>query len=149
MNIFTKLLLLLAMVATVPLAVTTIVLLVQSAELEQELVSASAEAGEQSAQTSADALTAQAKNARRTIVNEKASQLKAYFDDIRRAVLVRKVTHNEGSSATRAIGEWVKTHGARLTQALVTELQHELNARTKEIEDLRKQLAKASRLKVG
>ena len=86
MNIFTKLLLLLAMVATVPLAVTTIVLLVQSAELEQELVSASAEAGEQSAQTSADALTAQAKNARRTIVNEKASQLKAYFDDIRRAV---------------------------------------------------------------
>ena len=71
------------------------------------------------------------------------------LDDIRRAVLCRKVTHNEGNSATRAIGEWVKTHGARLTQALVTELQGELNARTKEIEDLRKQLAKASRLKVG
>ena len=71
------------------------------------------------------------------------------LDQIRVAVLTRRITHSEGGAASRAVGEWVRTHGARLTQALVTELQGELNARTKEIDDLRKQLAKASRLKVG
>jgi hypothetical protein len=72
---------------------------------------------------------------------------KAALDQIRVAVLTRRITHSEGASASKAVSEWVKTHGATTTATLVNELRLELEAKTNEIEALRGQLA-SPRLRV-
>ena len=60
---------------------------------------------------------------------------------IRDAVLTRKITHNEGASASKSIAEWLKVETASQTQRLVNELTKELEAKSREIETLRQQLA--------
>ncbi len=55
-------------------------------------------------------------------------------------MLCRKCTHNEATAATRAVGEWVKTVSAVDTKQLVTDLRSELEAKTKEIAALRKDM---------
>lgn len=74
---------------------------------------------------------------------------KLALDEIRVAVLTRRVTHTEGASAAKAVSEWVKTEGAATTSRLVNELRVELDARLEEIAELRKQLANKSRLRVA
>jgi hypothetical protein len=63
------------------------------------------------------------------------------LDLIQSAVLCRRIVHHEASSAAKAIDSWVKAHAAHMTQGLVNELRAELDAKTHEIESLRKQLA--------
>jgi len=70
---------------------------------------------------------------------------KLALDDIRRAILSRRITHSEGASASKAVAEWVKTESAAATGRLVNELRTEMEAKTDEIEALRKQLAGQAR----
>lgn len=67
---------------------------------------------------------------------------KAALDAIRSAILTRKVTHNEGGAAARAVAEWVKATTAQQTERVVNELQRELEAKTSEVAELRKLLAR-------
>lgn len=71
---------------------------------------------------------------------ESLEDAKLALDAIRRGVLCRKCTHNEATAATRAVGEWVKTVSAVDTKQLVTDLRSELEAKTKEIAALRKDM---------
>ncbi len=73
---------------------------------------------------------------------------KLALDQIRVAVLTRRITHAEATAASRAVSEWVKTEGARMTKVLVVELTAELDAKAREIDELRAELAK-SRLRMG
>ena len=63
-------------------------------------------------------------------------------------MLTRRITHAEATAASRAVSEWVKTEGARMTKVLVVELTAELKAKAREIDELRAELAK-SRLRMG
>ena len=72
---------------------------------------------------------------------------KLALDQVRVAVLTRKITHAEATAATRAVSEWVKTESARMTKSLVNELTTELDAKAHEIAELRAELAKASRMR--
>ena len=69
------------------------------------------------------------------------------LDVIRRAAMTRRLTHAESNAASKAVSEWVKAHAALQTQKLVGELQKELDAKTAEIEELRKQLNTQSRMR--
>ncbi len=71
------------------------------------------------------------------------------LDEIRVAVLTRRITHGEGASAAKTCDSWVKAYSAQLTKSLVNELQAELDAKANEIEELRTELSKASRLRAG
>lgn len=66
---------------------------------------------------------------------------KAALDSIRRGVLTRTVTHAEANAASKAVAEWVKTETACATQRLVGELHKELEAKERQIAELRKQLS--------
>lgn len=88
MNIFTKLLLLLAIVAVVPLGVTAIIMTRNANQLELTLTEQVAATGEQVSQKSADALRTQVEQSLLKIVQDKAAYLESYFEDIRRAVLL-------------------------------------------------------------
>ena len=65
---------------------------------------------------------------------------KTALDEIRVAVLTRRITHSEGSAASKAVAEWVKAESATVTQRLVNELRAELEAKQHAIEELRKQV---------
>ena len=65
---------------------------------------------------------------------------KRAHDAVRIAVLCRRITHGEGSAATKAIDGWIKAEAATLTARLVGELRAELDIKTREINALRKQL---------
>ncbi|MBI3789938.1 MAG: hypothetical protein HY275_03570 [Gemmatimonadetes bacterium] len=52
------------------------------------------------------------------------------------------MTHNEGGAAARAVAEWVKATTAQQTERVVNELQRELEAKTSEVAELRKLLAR-------
>lgn len=69
------------------------------------------------------------------------------LDEIRVAVLTRRITHSEATAASRAVSEWVKAESATMTKALVNDLTAELDARSREIAELRAELAKASRMR--
>jgi len=66
---------------------------------------------------------------------------KLALDTIRRAVLSRQITPNEGNSATKAVSEWCKAETASITKQLVNELHRELEAKEKQIQELRQQLS--------
>jgi hypothetical protein len=66
---------------------------------------------------------------------------KAALDQIRVAVMTRRLTHHEGSAASRAVAEWVKAETATMTARLVNELRAELDAKAAEIAELRALLA--------
>ena len=68
---------------------------------------------------------------------------KLALDQIRTAVLLRRITHSEGSAATKAVSEWVRTESTVLTAALVGDLRRELDARTREIDELRTELTQS------
>jgi hypothetical protein len=70
---------------------------------------------------------------------------KLALDQIRRAVMMRRLTHSEGTSASTAVDRWVRAESAAVSVRLVGELQRELDTRTKEIEALRKQLSAPAR----
>lgn len=70
---------------------------------------------------------------------------KAALDQVRVAVMSRRVTHAEGNAASKAVSEWVRTETAAITARLVGELKSELQAKAEEIEALRKQLATLQR----
>lgn len=65
--------------------------------------------------------------------------------EIHIAVLTRRITDREGNAASKALAEWTKVEAGAQTQRLVGELQRELDAKGKEIEELRRQLAAGSR----
>jgi uncharacterized protein involved in exopolysaccharide biosynthesis len=67
------------------------------------------------------------------------------LDVIQSAVLTRRITHGEGNAAAKVLDSWIKAHGAHLTSGLVNELRAELDAKTREIETLRKELANHTR----
>jgi hypothetical protein len=71
---------------------------------------------------------------------------KLSLDEIRIAVMTRRLTHAEGNAASKAISEWVKTQAATNTERLVNELTAELKEKTKEIADLRTQLSNRMRV---
>jgi vacuolar-type H+-ATPase subunit I/STV1 len=73
---------------------------------------------------------------------------KRALDQIRRGVLLRRITHSEGSSASKAVSEWVRAHAAQTTEKLVGELHKELEAKEREIEALRRQLSGRKAVKV-
>ena len=73
-------------------------------------------------------------------VLESFEDAKRAFDDVRRAVLTRRITHTEGNAATKAIEGWIKAETAGITRGLVNELRAELDARGREIEQLRGQV---------
>jgi hypothetical protein len=64
----------------------------------------------------------------------------AALDTVRVAVLSRRISHAEANAASKSISEWVKAHGNAATMRIVGELTKELDAKTSEIETLRKQL---------
>ena len=68
---------------------------------------------------------------------------KLALDQIRTAVLLRRITHSEGASATKAVDSWVRTEAAVLTSALVGDLRGELDAKTRELDELRTELAQS------
>lgn len=68
---------------------------------------------------------------------------KRALDEVRRAVMTRRLTHAEGNAASKAVAEWVKAEQARLGDIL-GELQAELDQKTQEIDALRKQIASQS-----
>lgn len=70
---------------------------------------------------------------------------KLALDVIRVAVMTRRLTHNEGASAARAVDSWVKAEGAAGTGRLVNELRLELEAKTAEIAELRKHMQGTAR----
>ena len=72
---------------------------------------------------------------------ESLEDAKLALDAIRVAVLSRRITHAEGSSATRTVEAWVKAEGAALTAKLVGEIRRELDAKQLEIDALRAQLS--------
>jgi uncharacterized protein involved in exopolysaccharide biosynthesis len=67
------------------------------------------------------------------------------LDVIQSAVLTRRISHAEGNSAAKVLESWVKASAANLTNALVSELRAELDAKTREIDSLRTQLAGQAR----
>ena len=77
---------------------------------------------------------------------ETIEDAKRELDTIRRAILLRKIEHATGTAASRAVAEWVKAHSVGLTQRLVNDLQHELDAKTQEIAELRQQVAQRPRV---
>lgn len=72
---------------------------------------------------------------------------KLAHDQIRRGIMTRRCTHAEGNAASKAVDNWVRTETAAITQRLVTELRVEMEAKTAEIETLRKQLATRSQMR--
>jgi hypothetical protein len=64
---------------------------------------------------------------------------KAGLDQVRIAVMTRRLTHAEGNAASKAIAEWIKGEGAAVTSRLVNELRTELDAKEAELAALRKQ----------
>jgi hypothetical protein len=70
---------------------------------------------------------------------------KLALDEVRIAVMTRRITHAEGNAASKSISEWVKTQVATNTDKLVNELTGELKAKTQEIEELNKRIADLSR----
>lgn len=77
---------------------------------------------------------------------ESIEDAKEALDDIRVAIMSRRLTHAEGNAASKTVAEWVKAEGAAVTQRLITELRTALEEKTDEIEALRKQLnSQASR----
>ncbi len=70
------------------------------------------------------------------------------LDTIQSAVLTRRISHHEGNAAAKVIDSWIKAHAAKLTVGLVNELRAELDAKTREIESLRAQLAGQARTNV-
>jgi hypothetical protein len=72
---------------------------------------------------------------------------KLALDEIRVAILTRRITYSEGASASKAVSEWVKTESAAATGRLVGELRAALEAKTEEIETLRKQLSAGGRMR--
>jgi hypothetical protein len=65
----------------------------------------------------------------------------SYTAMICRAVLTRRITHNESNAAAKAVDSWVKAKQASMTAQLVEELRAELDAKQTEIDGLRQQLA--------
>lgn len=49
-----------------------------------------------------------------------------WLEVIGRAVTARKLSHNEANAAIKAVSEWVKTHGERMTATVVQELRAEV-----------------------
>lgn len=80
---------------------------------------------------------------------ETLEDAKHALDVIRTAVMTRRLTHAEGNSAARAVGEWVKTEGAASTARIVGELRAELEAKAAEIAVLRRQLEGGRPFKVS
>jgi hypothetical protein len=74
---------------------------------------------------------------------------KLALDEIRIAVMTRRLTHAEGNAAAKAISEWVKTQAATNTDKLVNELTVELKAKTQKIDELTKKVAELSRQKAS
>lgn len=68
---------------------------------------------------------------------ETLEDAKLALDNIRIAVLTRRITHAEGNAASKAVSEWCKAEGMAATGRLVTELRNELAAKTAEIATLR------------
>lgn len=61
---------------------------------------------------------------------------KAALDQIRVAVLTRRISHNEGSSAARAVDSWTRAHMSGAADRLVNELEASLDAKAAEIASL-------------
>lgn len=74
---------------------------------------------------------------------------KRALDQVRVAVLTRRITPAEGNSASRALDAWTKAEGAAVTARLVGELRAELASKAAEIAELRKALAAGPRRVVG
>jgi len=74
---------------------------------------------------------------------------KVCLDAIRRGILTRTITHAEGNAASKAVSEWCKAESAALTQRLVGELERELQDKTREIEELRSELAGGRSVRVA
>ena len=99
MNIFTKLFLLLAVLSSLPLGISAMVLMRQSGALQQELLDKSSETGEKTSRQSEHALEQQASRSHLQIVAEKAVQIRGFFENIRRAVLLESTLIVHGLSA--------------------------------------------------
>jgi hypothetical protein len=73
-------------------------------------------------------------------------EAKSALADIHISVLTRRITDREANAGTKTIAEWIKGDTASITKNLVNELTAELQDKTKEIDALRKQLAKPMRV---
>lgn len=60
------------------------------------------------------------------------------LDQIRMGVLTQRITHAEGNAASKAIGEWVRAHGAQLSEELVTKLRREVATLKAELQTARR-----------
>lgn len=89
MNIFAKLFLLLALLSAVPLGIAAVMVVRQSDQLQTELVQKSSQTGEKTSRQSETALERQAERSHLQVVTEKAAQLRGFFENIRRAVLLQ------------------------------------------------------------
>ncbi len=98
MNIFSKLFLLLAALSALPVGISAVVLMRQSGALQQELLAKSTETGERTSRQSETALQRQASQSHRQVVAEKAIQIEAFFENIRRAVLLESTLIVHGLS---------------------------------------------------
>lgn len=78
---------------------------------------------------------------------ETLDDAKAALDQVRRAVLQKRLFHSEANACSKAIAEWVKTEAANMTRGLVNDLRDELEAKTKEIEALRQQISGGKKLR--
>lgn len=69
---------------------------------------------------------------------------KLALDEIRVAILTRRITYAEGASASKAVDLWVRAESVAGTGRLVNELRAELEKKAQEILELRRQLAARS-----
>jgi class 3 adenylate cyclase len=88
MKIRTKLFLILAALTAAPLALTAALILAQSHRLQQELLTTQRRVAERSISDSRQALLRQVYGAYETILNDKGQRLKAFFEAVRRQVLL-------------------------------------------------------------
>ncbi len=86
MSIFKKLFLLLALISALPLALTCVVLLRSTGELQSRLLAKNHETAERGSRTSQQVLSEQARAGYLQIVRDKSARLEAFFSDIRRAL---------------------------------------------------------------
>jgi hypothetical protein len=104
---------------------------------KERLRAAAAKGGEATkAKYAMEAFTAEQLSPIRSLEDAKLA-----LDEIRVAVMTRRLAHAEGNAASKAVAEWIKAEGAATTARLVNELRTELDLRLREIEELRAQLA--------
>jgi len=132
MKIFSKLFLLLAVLSALPLAIAAVVLMRQSGSLQHELMAKSTETGERTSRQSETALERQASKSHRQVVAEKAEQIRGFFENIRRAVLLESTLIVHGL-ATQAPPEGPPLYPAEeIYQRLQNDKQWAKNAHGKE-----------------